>query len=250
VKRYSLTLLLVCALAAGGLSTAGYASTSAPTSSKDAKHDPCAAAKSKWARTQCEEFTSSAPGDEYFGRMKMSYLGIDNTFKDGVISAGSFSTDPSLIHKLDFAAEALDKWAAKYPNDPQLPRSYFFGIQVLRKIYTEPEQERAWRYITLLVTRYKNTYFGKIMTADIAHGFTEHWFVAAQMCPTPVPKGMMAEATPDPTEPPSPAPGKVAVDLMTPPCIAPATPSPMPSGSALPSPAGSAKPSPSPSPKK
>ena len=50
--------------------------------------DVCGATKSKWAHLQCEQFNSSAPGDEYFGRMKMSYLGIDNTYKDGAISAG------------------------------------------------------------------------------------------------------------------------------------------------------------------
>ena len=59
--------------------------TPAPESSKK---DVCGATKSKWAHMQCEQFNASAPGDEYFGRMKISYLGIDNTYKDGAISAG------------------------------------------------------------------------------------------------------------------------------------------------------------------
>jgi len=200
-----------------------------PTATATPKgNDVCGATKSKWAHLQCEEFNSSAPGDEYFGRMKMSYLGIDNTYKDGAISAGAYSTDPNLISKLDFATEALQRWAAKYPNDPQLPRSYFLGIQVLRKVYTQHEQQTSWEFIQLLVTKYGNTYFGKVMKSSLAHdGYTEHWFALAQICPTPLPPGVMPEAAPVATPSPSPAPGHAAVDLITPPCVQP-SPSPVP----------------------
>lgn len=218
------------------------AATPKPTSSPEVSKskDPCDSTKSKWAHLQCEQFNSSAPGDEYFGRMKMSYLGIDNTYKDGAISAGAYTTDPHLIAKLDFATEALRRWAAKYPNDPQLARSYFLGIQVLRKVYTQPEQELTWEFIQLLSTKYGNTYFGKVTKASIVKdGFTEHWFALAQICPTPLPAGVVADATPSATESPSPAPGHPAIDLITPPCVQPSpviddastVESPMPSAS-------------------
>jgi hypothetical protein len=195
-----------------------------PTASKD--KDICGATKSKWAHLQCEEFNSSAPGDEYFGRMKISYLGIDNTYKDGAISAGAYTTDPRLIAKLDFATEALQRWAAKYPDDPQLPRSYFLGVQVLRKVYTQGEQQTTWQFIQLLVTKYGNTYFGKVMKASLTHdGYTEHWFALAQLCPTPLPLGVMPETRPADTPTPSPGPGHPAVDVITPPCV---QPSPVP----------------------
>jgi hypothetical protein len=197
------------------------ASPSASPKSKSKSKDVCGDTKSKWAHMQCEQYNSSAPGDEYFGRMKMSYLGIDNTYKDGAISAGAYSTDPRLISKLDFATEALKRWAAKYPNDPQLARSYFLGIQVLQKIYTQPEQETTWEFMHILVTRYKGTYFGRVMTASVAKGFTEHWFALAQMCPTPLPRGAMPETTPAATPTPSPAPGQPVVELITPPCVQP-----------------------------
>lgn len=204
--------------------TPAVASTPQPaTSNKSAKKDVCDATRSKWAHLKCEEFNSSAPGDEYFGRMKMSYLGIDNTYKDGAISAGAYTTDPHLIAKLDFATEALRKWAAKYPNDPELPRSYFLAVQVLQKVYTQPEQQTTWEFMHLLVVKYGNTYFGKTIKARIAQGYTEHWFGLAQLCPTPLPRGVTPEATPDATPMPSPAPGHPAVALMTPPCIQAAT---------------------------
>ncbi|HEY1868171.1 MAG TPA: hypothetical protein VGG70_07710 [Candidatus Cybelea sp.] len=184
--------------------------------------DACGATKSKWAHTQCLQFNSSAPGDEYFGRMKMSYLGIDNTYKDGAISAGEFTTDPRLISKLDFATEALHRWAQKYPNDPQLARSYFLGVLVLRKVYTEPEQKTTWEFMQVLIRKYPNTYFGKTMKTSVAGGFTEHWFAVAQICATPSPSGHAAlAATPTPESTPSPSPGQPAVEIITPPCVQP-----------------------------
>lgn len=191
---------------------------------------------------QCQSFNASAPGDEYFGRLKISYLGIDNTFKDGAISAGAYTTDPNLIKKLMFADEALQRWATKYPNDPQLPRSYFLGVQVLRKVYTQPGQDLAWHYIQILVTKYPSTYFGKNMKASLANGFTEHWFGLAQLCPTPLPKGVMPEKTPSATPTPSPSPGAPAIDVITPPCVQPS-----PTASAETSPGASSKASPLPS---
>lgn len=201
---------------------------------------PCGATKSKWAHLQCQQFNNSAPGDEYFGRMKMSYLGIDNTYKDGAISAGEFTTDPKLISKLDFATEALHRWEQKYPNDPQLARSYFLGVMVLRKVYTEPEQKTTWEFMQVLIHKYPNTYFGKTMKTSVAGGFTEHWFAVAQICPTPSPSGHAAPAdtsTPEPT--PSAAPGQPAVEIITPPCL---QPTPQPEATTAPSPSPSKSP--------
>jgi hypothetical protein len=246
VKLRPLTLLLGAFITSIGLlvvpppSTAGAATpNAAPTAKPKSKSkDVCGATKSKWAHMECEQYNSSAPGDEYFGRMKMSYLGIDNTYKDGSISAGAYSTDPRLIAKLDFATEALKRWAAKYPNDPQLPRSYFLGVQTLRKIYTQPEQETTWEFMHILVTKYKNTYFGKVMTASLAKGFTEHWFAIAEICPTPLPLGVMPETTPVATPSPSPAPGQPALDVITPPCVQP-SPADLENASSSPAPAPS-----------
>ena len=194
-----------------------------PSKSKDPSksNDPCGDAKSKWAHLRCEQFNASAPGDEYFGRMKLSYLGIDNTYKDGSISAGDYTTDQHLISKIDFATEALRRWAAKYPNDPQLARSYYLGVLVMRKVYTQPEQQTSWEFTQLLVKKYPNTYFGKTAKASMAQGYTEHWYALAEICPTPLPRGVKAQATADPTPSPSPEPGKAYVVLITPPCVQP-----------------------------
>jgi hypothetical protein len=227
---FSFTLALASSIlvfAVPQSATPAVVATPKPTAApgKASTKNVCDETKSKWAHLKCEEFNSSAPGDEYFGRMKMSYLGIDNTYKDGVISAGAYTTDPHLIAKLDFATEALRRWAAKYPNDPELARSYYLAVQVLRKVYTQSEQQVTWEFMHLLVVKYGNTYFGKTEKAVIAQGYTEHWFGLAQLCPTPLPLGVLPEATPNATPEPSPAPGHPAVDLITPPCV---QPSPVP----------------------
>jgi hypothetical protein len=44
-----------------------------------------------------ERLKGIAPADRYFGRLKMSYLGINNTFKDAAVAAGNFTTDLGII---------------------------------------------------------------------------------------------------------------------------------------------------------
>jgi hypothetical protein len=226
VKRMLPTSLLALLVVSIGLLSATPQSAAAPAASpkpsaSPSKNDVCGSTKSKWAHIKCEEYNDSAPGDEYFGRMKISYLGIDNTYKDGAISAGAYTTDSRLIAKLDFATEALRKWAAKYPNDPQLARSYFLGVITLRKVYTQTEQQTAWEFSQILIKKYGNTYFGKTMKATVAQGYTEHWFALAQLCPTPLPAGVMPETTPVATPSASPAPGHPVIEIITPPCVQP-----------------------------
>jgi hypothetical protein len=195
--------------------------------------EQCSAKKTKWQQKQCQDYNNSAPGDEYFGRMKMSYLGINNTFKDMVIESGEFTTSTQIINKLNFATEALAKWSAKYPGDPDLARSYYLGVLALRKVYVQSQQQLAWQYIQTILKRFPNTYFSKQMALATKDGFTEHWYTDAQPCPI---AGAAPADTPTPS-PPSKA-GQPVVDLLAPPCIAPPTPDPaFASPTATPSPA-------------
>jgi hypothetical protein len=221
VKRTLLAFAAAVAVGANANALAAAAPSATPTP------DACAAKKSQWERTQCEDFANSAPGDEYFGRMKMSFLGINNTYHDEAIRAGDYTTNTGIINKVAFADEALEQWSSRYPRDPQLARSYFLAIQVHKKIYTQASQQLAWNYMQLLVTRFPTTYFGKLEKADIARGFTEHWFADPVACPTPVPSGVVVLgtpavlSTPTPADTPTPKPGQPRVEILTPPCVAP-----------------------------
>jgi hypothetical protein len=207
----------------------------------------------KWQQHQQELYKNSAPADEYFGRTKMSYLGMNNTFRDSSISSGDHTTDPGIINKVGLAEEALLAWARKYPRDPQLARTYFLATQVDRKIWVKANQERAWVFLNRLVQLFPETYFGKLMKRDLTIGFTEHYYAPALPCatPAPVPTGEPSDA-PSPTPPPSPTPSPgptettlakgLRVQIIPQPCVPPPTPSPTPSPTA--SPTASAAPSP------
>ena len=204
----------------GGIVLAGALALIGSATAQAAEH-PCADKPSKWQRTECREMVRSAPGDQYFGRLKMSYLGINNTFRDDAIRAGAYTTNSGLISSVNFADEALRDWAHRYPGDPQLARSYFLAIQAMSKLYVQPEQERAYHYMLVLVKKFPHTYFGKVMKESLARGFTEHWYAPAQPC------GVGGVSSPVAT----PSDTNVHVEILASPCI----PTPAPSSSPIPS---------------
>ena len=193
--------------------------------------------------------------------MKLSYLGINNTFRDEAVRAGAYTTDPGIISRVQFADEALRAWSSKYPGDPQLPRSFFLGVQVMRKIYTQPMQDRAWQIMQQLTKNFPSSYFGKLMAKSLKIGFTEQYFAEPVPCPTPAPtlppRARRTPPPPTPTPPPptpTPAPGQPKVVVLIPPCVV-VTPSPSPTVAPTATPAnwplpgfGTARPAGSPAP--
>jgi hypothetical protein len=143
---------------------------------------------SKWEQHKLDMMKKSAPADEYFGRMKMSFLGMNNTFRDAAISAGDHTTDAAIARKVELAEDALEDWAKRYPQDPQLARTYFLATVVEQKIWIHDNQERAWHYLHQVRARFANTYFGKLAKKELEIGFTEHYFDVPAPCPTPVPE--------------------------------------------------------------
>lgn len=188
---------------------------------------------SKYQQMRLEQYKNSAPADRYFGRLKLSYLGINNTFRDSAISAGDHTTDASIINKVNFADDALRDWSGKFPHDPQLARTYFLAIKIQKKIWLKENQERAWVYMNRISTTFGTTYFGKLIKKDLAIGFTEHYYANAQPCPTPPPTPEpTATPTPSPTPAPrgrrGPAPTPEPPSTPTPPATPESTPTPIP----------------------
>jgi len=107
--RSTTTSVLAAAVAACILGSVAAAPASKPPS-KPAPKKPNPPAVSKFRRHQLEMLKVSAPGDEYFGQLKMSYLGIENTFHDESIRAGAYTTDSRIISQVDFAEDALRQW--------------------------------------------------------------------------------------------------------------------------------------------
>ncbi len=122
---------------------------SAPTPKPTAKPTPKAAALSKAQQQKLAELKASAPADEYFGKMKLSFLGINNTFRDQAIRAGDHTTNPSVTGPLGWAEDALHAWQKKYSKDPQLARSYYLAFLADRKIWLADFQQRATAYLVV-----------------------------------------------------------------------------------------------------
>jgi|HubBroStandDraft_1064217.scaffolds.fasta_scaffold04305_5 hypothetical protein len=231
----SRALLAALALAAISVAASPPISKAAQVAKPSASPTP-APKLSKWRLYQLGLMRVSAPADEYFGRLKMSYLGMNNTFRDASITAGEHTTDRAIVAKVALAEDALEAWSRKYPHDPQLARTYYLATQVDRKIWIKANQEQAWIYLNRIAKLFPASYFGKTVKRSLAVGFTEHYYAEPVPCTTP-------EPTPTPTLEPtaSPLPSPTAKSRR-------ATPSPTPSPTPTPTPTPSPSPTPTPGP--
>ncbi len=101
-------------------------------------------------------------------------LGINNTFRDAAIRAGESTTDAHLIAGAQPADDALHDWARKYPNDPQLARSFYLAFQFYRRVWTKDAQAEAWHALNIVAQRWPSSYFGKLVRKNLDIGFTAH----------------------------------------------------------------------------
>ncbi|GAC1658928.1 MAG: hypothetical protein NVS9B12_11620 [Vulcanimicrobiaceae bacterium] len=202
----------------------------------------------------------SAPADEYFGRQKMSFIGINNTLRDQTVRSGDYTVDGDITHKIATAEDALNDWQRKYPKDPQLARSLYLLGKAYAKIWTADGQSRATMYFLELDHQFPSTYFGKLLHAQLAKGFTERVLADRLPCPEPLPtqtptplplrRGQTPSPSPTPTETPSPTPtpiptptppkdARIHLSIVPQSCF---TPTPSPSPTPAPTPVPSATP--------
>ncbi len=183
------------------------------------------------AATPTNPTSANAPADEYFGRMKLSYLGINNSFKDASIMAGDHTVFAVVINKIKLAEDAFLDWQRKYPADPQLARSMFLMSNAYLKVWTTDGQTRATYYLIELRDKYPHTFFGKQAKASLSKGLTMHVYSAAPPC-----QPQIGEPTPTPAPMPSEDPrNNIHLQVEPAPCF---TPAPTPTGQPIPVPTG------------
>jgi len=116
-----------------------------------------------------------APADEYFGKLKMSILGIRNTIKDvGANIDVDASRAPGLMSKADFAEDAIHDWERHYPTDTWLPKTIFALERMYAKIDSDDGRKRALAAMTWLVHDYPHTWYGKTGRTEIAEHRVGH----------------------------------------------------------------------------
>jgi hypothetical protein len=110
-----------------------------------------------------------APADEYFGRMKMSILGITNSIKDTGIREGN---DPANAGKyysgLAFTEEALEDWAHKYPQDSWIPRRAYDLSHEFWLMHTPAADATAERCRVVLFKQFPHDRWAEIARTESA----------------------------------------------------------------------------------
>lgn len=109
-----------------------------------------------------------APADEYFGRLKMSILGIRNELRD-LDQRLSYSpgTGAAVLGTASFVEDAIRDWEAKYPSDPWLPRSVYQLTHLYARIHTGDGHVKAVNALHWLVTRYHSSPFCTVAQTEV-----------------------------------------------------------------------------------
>lgn len=146
-----------------------------------------------------------APADEYFGKLKMSILGIRNTIHDiGANIDIDPSRAPGLMNKADFAEDAIRDWEKRYPADTWLPKSVFALERVYAKIDSDDGRRRSMLAMIWLVHDFPESWYGKVGRRELAEHRVGH------------PIDAPASATPAATPEPNPSPSLVPATLNQP----------------------------------
>ena len=123
--------LIACLSLVAAATTAAMSSTPAPKTAPKAHAK--APAKTVARAPKCKV----APADEYFGKLKLSILGIRNTIKDQGLKV---DVDPdradSTFNAIALTEDAIHDWEHKYPCDSWIPGSIFALEHFYTKIHT------------------------------------------------------------------------------------------------------------------
>jgi len=103
-----------------------------------------------------QDHSSLAPADQYFGRMRMSILGIRNTIHDMDVRASYQAPSDAdyIYHKLLLVEDAIHDWQAKYPHDSWIPRMTYGLAMVYKKLPIDEAQTHMNAQLGWLVALY------------------------------------------------------------------------------------------------
>jgi hypothetical protein len=167
------------------LSLVALASTSATASTTTAPASRGALGKKPAQKHPAAQRPIPAPADEYFGKLKLSILGIRNTIKDvGANIDVDATRAPGLMSKADFAEDAIHDWERHYPTDTWLPKTIFALERMYAKIDSDDGRKRSLAAMTWLCHDYPNTWYAKTGRVEIAQHRVGHPIEAAVTTPT------------------------------------------------------------------
>jgi len=135
-----------------------------------------------------------APADEYFGKLKLSILGIRNIITDvGANIDVDQSRAVSLMSKADLAEDAMLDWQKKYPQDTWLPKTVFSLERMYAKIDSDDGRARSLRVMRWLVHDFPTTWYGRTGKREMAQHHVGHPLMPENV--VGVPSGASVPAT-------------------------------------------------------
>ena len=118
---------------------------------------------------QTHRHSAVAPADEYFGRLKMSILGVRNQLKD-LATKVSFNPDRGgdQMGAALMVEDAIRDWEHKYPHDSWLPKSVYMLSQLYSGIHTVEGQRRAALTLHWVIDRYPSTAYAATARSQVS----------------------------------------------------------------------------------
>ena len=129
-----------------------------------------------------------APADEYFGKLKMSVLGIRNTIKDVGANIEIDQTRwTQQASKASFAEDAMRDWQRKYPSDTWLAKMVFALERMYAKLDSDEGRKRSLATMQWLIRDFPSSWYGKTGKREIVQGKVGRPLTTAAVRPSPLP---------------------------------------------------------------
>lgn len=113
-----------------------------------------------------------APADEYFGRMKMSILGITNSIRDTGTREGFDPANAAQYYSnLSLTENALEDWAHKYPHDSWIPQRAYDISHEFWRMGTPQAKSEANRCRWILISQFPHDRLTKVALKENAGMF-------------------------------------------------------------------------------
>lgn len=135
-----------------------------------------------------------APADEYFGRQRLSPLGIRHTIfslKDDLHKA---RRRPDVIaHDADLVRDAIDDWTQRFPRDSWLPATVWNLATLYEELPGVDARGHAVELLQEVRDRFADSPFAQTASRDLIRGVGvrpwPHW--AASAAPAPAPSAIV-----------------------------------------------------------
>ncbi len=108
-----------------------------------------------------------APADRYFGRLKMSILGIRNQLKDLAERVDAKPEDAEHVYdKAVLVEDALHDWQQQFPRDPWIPKYSYALAQLYGKVASDDARVRRNDTLDWLIATYPESEYAQLPRGD------------------------------------------------------------------------------------